>query len=199
MQLLQYSGTVALRQPCVHSVLLDGFGGGGAPAGVPAGAPSGECLRDGCDGEGGNRCGSTLDAKSTGNQWRMQFVRRNCELVARRVGSFTSASHSNLPCQDSLTFLCDFTTLSRLTRTSKSSTRPTTERRATTEDGLLVSMPSHGSRLRTRGAQGKRAVERAANDGSGAGRAGGGGGRGGGKQRRTGVVIGQCVHQARRL
>ena len=110
MQLLQYSGTVALRQPCVHSVLLDGFGGGGAPAGVPAGAPSGECLRDGCDGEGGNRCGSTLDAKSTGNQWRMQFV----QLVARRVGS---ESQSNLHCQDSLTFLCHFTTWSRLTRT----------------------------------------------------------------------------------
>ena len=65
-----------------------------------------------------------------------------------------------------------FTTLSRLTRTSTSSTRPKAERRATTGDGLLVSMPSHGSRLRTRGAQGKRAVERAANDGSGAGRAG---------------------------
>ena len=77
LQLLQYGGTVALRQPCVHSVRLDGFGGGGgggAPAGVPAGAPSGECLRDGGDGDGGNRCGSTLDAKSTGNQWRMQFV-----------------------------------------------------------------------------------------------------------------------------
>ena len=94
LQLLQYGGTVALRQPCVHSVRLDGFGGGGgggAPAGVPAGAPSGECLRDGGDGDGGNRCGSTLDAKSTGNQWRMQLVRRSgaqCWQVA--LGSYKS-------------------------------------------------------------------------------------------------------------
>ena len=27
------------------------------------------------NGDGGNRCGSTLDAKSTGNQWRMQLRR----------------------------------------------------------------------------------------------------------------------------